>query len=212
MSDRHDPPGAGEPERISVMLERFRDGLEAPTVRLADVTAALDERSVGTILLLLSIPVVSPIPLGPSMVFNLPLLLYCLRLVIRPGSDGLPARLARRSVSREAADRMLRAVVPRIRFVERFLRPRCRRLADLDRRSGFRPLCLALAVTAFVPLPLMGWLPGFALVFLALGLIERDGWAVALGLLTALAAFVVAIAIAGGMAWAGVELWGAGGP
>jgi len=201
---------AEDPERISAVLERFRAGLAGERVSLADVTAALNERSVGAFLLLLSIPTVSPIPLGPSMLFNLPLLLYCLRLVVRPNEVGLPAWLARRSVARETAERLLDAVIPRIRRFERFLRPRPPVLADIDRGRRFRLLCLVLAIVAFAPLPLMGWLPGFALIFMALGLIERDGRAVALGLITAVAAVVVALGIAGGMTWAGFELWEAG--
>jgi len=208
----HSHPDAEEPERTSVVLERFRAGLGEAEVSLAEVTAALDERSIGTFLLLLSIPTVAPIPLGPSMLFNLPLLLYCLRLVVRPNEVGLPARLARRSVTRETAERLLDAAIPRIRAVERFLCPRWPVLADIGRGPRFRFLCLVLAIVAFVPLPLMGWLPGFALIFMALGLIERDGRAVALGLVTALAALIVALGIAGGMAYAGFELWGSGRP
>jgi len=208
----HSHRNAGDPERISAVLERFRAGLTGERVSLADVTAALSERSVGAFLLLLSIPTVSPIPLGPSMLFNLPLLLYCLRLVVRPNEAGLPARLARRSVTRGTAERLLDAAVPRIRRVERYLKPRPPALTDIDRGRRFRLLCLVLAIIAFVPLPLMGWLPGFALILMALGVIENDGRALVSGLITAFAAVVVALGIAGGMAWAGFELWEVGRP
>lgn len=192
------------------MLERFRAGPLGERVSLADLTAALSERSVGSFLLLLSIPTVSPIPLGPSMLFNLPLLLYCLRLVLRPNETGLPETLARRSVKRETALRLLDGAIPRVRRLERFLKPRGPVLDDLGRGRRFRLLCLILASIAFAPLPLMGWLPGFALILLGLAAIERDGWAATLGLVTALAAVVVAIVIAGGAVWVGFELYEVG--
>jgi hypothetical protein len=204
--------GGDEDERISDVLDRFRRGLPDARVTLALVLDALADRSAGTILLILAIPTVSPIPLGVSMLFNLPLLLYCASRVLRPENAGLPGWLSRRSIERARAERILTAVIPRIRWIERFLRPRWHALATIDGSRRFRLLCLVLAVTAFVPLPLMGWLPGFAMVFLALGLIERDGGVVALGLVTAVAAFAVAALIVGGMAYAGVELYEVGTP
>lgn len=199
-----------EAERVSDVLEHFRNALPQDRVSLAQVMAALGDRSVGMLLLLLAIPTVSPVPLGISVLFNLPLLIYCVSLVARPERAGLPRWLKRRSAGRASAERLLDRIIPRLRWIERFLRPRWTRLADIDHSRRFRLLCLALAITAFVPLPLMGWLPGFALVFLALGLIERDGGAVALGLVTAAAAFLVAALIIGGMAYAGFELYQVG--
>ena len=39
----------------------------------------------------------------------------------------------------------------------------------------FGLLLFILTLTCIIPLPLTGWLPGFALVLISLGLIERDG-------------------------------------
>jgi len=117
-----------------------------------------------------------------SVLFNLPVLLFSIQLLFGRGHAGLPGWLSRRSVERATAARMITAVLPRLRGIERMLRPRLPGFAGVDRRAWFPALIFLLALIAFVPLPLMGWLPGFALVFIALGLIERDGAAVAFGM------------------------------
>lgn len=192
--------------RTSDVLERFRRRLPPDRVTLGDFIAALGDRSLGTILLALSLPTVAPVPLGLSLLFNLPLLLFSIRLLFGKERARLPGWLLRRSVERATASRMLDAVLPRLRRIERMLRPRLPWLAGIDRAAGFGPLCLLLAVIAFLPVPLMGWLPGFALLFIALGLIERDGVAVGAGLLLSAGAVLFAAVLVSGLSYAGHEL------
>ena len=56
-------------------------------------------------------------------------------------------------------------------------------------------ICLVLAIIITLPVPLGHMLPGAAISLLALGLLERDGLAIGIGLATAGLAFVV-VAIA----------------
>lgn len=202
------PTSRATPMRTSDVLAHFRAHLPPERVSLGDVIAALGDRSLGTILLVVSLPTVAPVPLGVSVLFNLPLLLFSIRLLFGKDSARLPGWLLRRSVERATAARMLGAVLPRLRWIERMLQPRLRVLAGIDRARWFGFLCVLLAVIAFVPVPLMGWLPGFALVFLSLGLIERDGVAVGAGLLVGAGAVLFAAALVGGLSYAGHELLG----
>ena len=57
-----------------------------------------------------------------------------------------------------------------------------------------------------MPLPLTGWLPGFALVLISLGLIERDGGAIGIGLGLTVAALVFLTLVASGLSYAGHQL------
>lgn len=200
------PAGGLPPERTSDVLARFRDQLPDGPVTLGDLIAALGDRSLGTILLALSIPTVAPVPLGISVLFNLPLLLFSAQIVTGGENARLPAWLLRRSVAQGQARRMLDAVLPRLRWIERMLKPRWSRVGGVDRTPWFGMLCFVLALIAFVPVPLTGWLPGFAMVFIALGLIERDGMAVTIGLLLGAAAVAFAAVVVGGLSYAGHEL------
>lgn len=193
-------------ERTSDVLRRFRAELPAGRVTLENFLTALGDRSLGTVLLALSLPCVSPVPLGISVLFNLPVLLFTFRLAFGGDAPSLPGWLLRRSADVKLTGKLLDAAVSKVAGIEKLLRPRRTRLAHIDSHPWFKWWLALLALTAFIPVPLMGWLPGFSLVVLALGLIERDGTAVAVSLALGVAALIAAALLIGGLSYAGQEL------
>ncbi|HYG85871.1 MAG TPA: exopolysaccharide biosynthesis protein [Azospirillum sp.] len=198
--------GEAEPQRTSDVLAAFRADLPADRVTLAHLIAALGDRSLGTVLLALSLPTIAPVPLGVSVLCDLPLMLFSLRLLFGRRDAVLPAWLLRLSVARSTAERMLDAVMPRLVWIEAMLKPRLPALAAVDKERWFGLLIVVLITICIVPVPLMGWLPGFALVLISLGLIERDGGAVGFGLLLGIGAVVFAFVLVTGLSYAGHEL------
>lgn len=201
-------PATGEEseERTSDVLAAFRANLPDGRVSLGDLVRALGDRSLGTILLALALPTVAPVPLGVSCLFDLPILLFSARMAFGRSGTALPDWLLRRSVSRNMAARMIDAAMPRLTGIERMLKPRFPRFAHIDGERWFGVLVLLLSLTCIVPLPLTGWLPGFALVLLSLGLIERDGAAIAGALGLTVASLVFFALVASGLSYAGQEL------
>jgi len=199
------PTGEPEEQRTSDVLAAFRANLPAGRVTLAHLIAALGDRSLGTVLLALALPTIAPVPLGVSVLCDLPLMLFALRLAFGRRDAVLPAWLLRRSVATATAARMLDAIMPRLVWIEAMLKPRLPRLAEVDRERWFGLLVLVLITICIIPVPLMGWLPGFALVLISLGLIERDGGAVGVGLLLGVGAVVFAGVLVSGLSYAGHE-------
>ncbi|CAO3420722.1 exopolysaccharide biosynthesis protein [Azospirillum doebereinerae] len=202
--------GPEDEERTSDVIARFRANLPDGRVSLGDLIGALGDRSLGTILLALSLPTIAPVPLGVSCLFDLPIVLYTAQLAFgrRGAGAGLPDWLLKRSVSRAMAGRTLDVAMPRLVGIERMLKPRAHRLAHIDQERWFGLLLFILTLTCIVPLPLTGWLPGFALVLLSLGLIERDGGAIGVGLGLSVAALLFLALVATSLSYAGQHLLG----
>ncbi len=198
---------AAEPQRTSDVLAAFRANLPADRVTLAHLIAALGDRSLGTVLLALALPTIAPVPLGVSVLCDLPLMLFSLRMLFGRRDAVLPVWLLRCSVAQPTAARLLDAVTPRLLWIEAALKPRLPALAEIDKERWFGLLIVILISICIVPVPLMGWLPGFALVLIALGLIERDGGAVGAGLALGLGAVVFAFVLITGLSYAGHELF-----
>ncbi|KAA0583219.1 exopolysaccharide biosynthesis protein [Azospirillum sp. B21] len=195
-----------EEERTSDVLARFRANLPPGRVTLGDLIRALGDRSLGTILLALSLPTIAPVPLGVSCLFDLPIVLYTAQLAFGRRGAGLPDWLLRRSIGTGLAARTLDAAMPRLVWIERMLKPRLHRLARIDQERWFGLLLFILTLTCIIPLPLTGWLPGFALVLISLGLIERDGGAIGVGLGLTVGALVFLTLVASSLSYAGHQL------
>lgn len=93
----------------------------------------------------------------------------------------LPRGLARARVRGDLLRKGAGAVLPWLRRIERFLRPRWPALACPPRFLGALAT-IAMGFLIWLPIPFGNFLPGLALCVLALGVIARDGKAVAAGL------------------------------
>ncbi len=203
MTDRS---GSVDDRRISDMLAEFRNALPPDRVTLADTMAALGDRTIGAILLVLSIPTVMPVPLGVSVLFNLPVLLFTFQMMRCGESVTLPSWLLRRSLTTRAVADMIDGALPQLRRIEDKLSPRWNLLTTDGFGRWLGIICFIMAAIAITPIPLIGWLPGFGLIIIALGLIEHDGLAVAVGLGFALVSAIFAACLVVSLAYAGTLL------
>jgi len=185
--------------RLSDLLTRQAAMVTSERVALGDMTEFLGDRSFGGLLLVLALPMALPVPApGISVLFGVPLIVISAQLALGYRKPWLPDRLAQRSISGTAFSATIDRILPTLRRLERIVRPRAGWLAGPWTRVPIGIICLVLAIIITLPVPLGHVVPGTAISVLALGLIERDGVAIALGILTAvLGLAVVAIASAG---------------
>ena len=108
-----------------------------------------------------------------------------------------------RPVTRDKVLGACRRIVPLLRRIEHVIRPRWRHMwqPPADRLVGL--CCVVISLVSLAPLPLTGWLPGAALLIVALGLLERDGAIVATGLTLGAGAVIVFVVVVAGLVEAG---------
>jgi len=176
-----DPPI--EAAKVSDLLEEWlRD--ESPRT-LGDLIDRFGEKSFALVfIVLMSVPAL-PLPTGGvTHVFEAVAMLVAMQLIAQRRSIWLPKRWMRIDLRSRAGERMTNALVKRVRWLERFSRPR---LTLLTRggpsRTVFGVLVLALSLTAFLAPPFSGLdtLPALGVVVLSLGVLLADFLLVALG-------------------------------
>lgn len=141
---------------------------------------------------MLALPMALPVPApGISVLFGVPLIVISAQLVLGYRRAWLPTRLARRSVPRSTFLTIVDRILPTLRRLEHIVRPRAGWLASSWAKVPVGIICLVLAIIITLPVPLGHVVPGTAISVLALGLIERDGIVIGLGLCTAVAALLV---------------------
>lgn len=174
-----------------VETARERDGLT-----IGDALTLTGGASFGFVMLMLALPALIPIP-GPfGMVFGSALAIVALQFASGIGSLWLPPFLRNRKLSVSAYEGLQHHADPVLRRIEAVVRPG--RMKSLTSRAMPYILGLpvfALAVAIALPIPFGNIIPVVAICLLAIGLIERDGLMVLLGLLLTLVALSVTAAL-----------------
>jgi hypothetical protein len=208
--DRMDPgatPQSGDgnaapaavPEFVptSVHLTRLLDKADGTQVTVRWLIEALGERSFGLTLLMMALIALVP---GASTLVGVLIAWPAIQMILRHDAPVLPGFIARREISVAKLTRAITIVVPRLRWVERAVRPRW--------AAGFRAtrrltgvLMLLLGVTMVSPFPFSHVIPAIVIMALALAYLEDDG----IVLLIALTAAVASLAVTGVALWGAVE-------
>lgn len=192
---------------LSAILETRTDTLDRERISIGEVLKLLDDRSIWALLLLLALPMAIPIPApGLSVPFGACMVLISAQLAVGRDHAWIPERLARRSMEASAFAKVVRNVLPTLRRLEKLVRPRKRWLAGDWMRIPVGVICLVLALIITLPIPLGHVVPGTAISLFSLGMMERDGVTVWVGLATAIAGIVLVILASQGV-YSGLDHW-----
>jgi len=171
---------------FSNVLELIAGDQTTDRIAVGSLARAMEHRSVDALLLILALPMAIPIPApGISAPFGALLMLASTELIFARGKLWLPSGISARSISREYFARFTTRVIPALRRVEHFARPR---MTWLTRGWGVRivgVICLILAVIIALPVPMGNVFPGIVICLLGIGLIESDGLLIGIGLVAA---------------------------
>lgn len=188
------------PARTSEVLASLAQG-EGDRVTFRAILAGLKHRALGFTTLIFALPCVLPMPPGIPTVCGIALVIIGLNFVAARRRLWLPAAIADKTVARADLQRMANRVVPYMRRLEKFCKPRLPIMTELIGKIFVGLVLLVLGFIMILPIPLLGNMPpGFAASVIALGITERDGLIVLIGLVVS----VAAIAIASAATWAAI--------
>lgn len=200
------PPQEPSASSIADLLEGLPRALPPGPLRLRQLLDALGDRGLASVLLVLAIPQVLPTPLLLSNLLALPILVVAVQMLLGRHAPWLPAWALDRPLSREGLERGCARLVPLLRRVEGLIRPRWSFVWSRWNGHLLGAACLVIALVSVAPLPFTGWAPGWALLLIALGLLQRDGLLVLIGLALGVAAFGLFVAVIAGLVAVGEEL------
>jgi len=194
------------PITISQRLGRLVTEAEGDTVTLAWVLGHLHERAFGLFLLVLALPCCIPFLYGVPQIVALPLLFIAAQMVMGRSTPWLPRKLGSRQVSTASLAALARRSDPWLRRVEAVSRPRFAALTrrPLDQLVGLA--LLAFSASILVPLPGTNTVPAVGVAITAIGLLQRDGILVGLGMIIG-AVWIATLLVAGATAASLILAW-----
>ena len=188
--------GHGDGLTLSQLLRALADDTSRERISVGDLLLVLGDRAIGALLFIFAVPNILPAPPGTSVILGAPLVFLAAQLTfgMRPW---LPGLISRRSMARTDFHGMMRRVLPWLERAEKLLLPRFKVLALPPVEYVVGLACLLLATVLVLPIPLGNMLPALAISLFALGLLERDGYAIVGGVV----ATVAATAVVSGVIW-----------
>lgn len=175
-------PHSDETRTFSDVLESL-GASDDPRLTLREMVEAFGERGFGAVIMMLALMALIPWPPGGKAVFSVPIILISGEMALQSDRVWLPRFLMKASVSRSTYRTASQKILKRLRQVERLTRPRLPILTGEVADVIIGILCILLAVMMALPVPFGDALPGITLVLLSLGIIQRDGVFILLGLL-----------------------------
>jgi hypothetical protein len=178
--------------RWSTDLEMLRACMEGKSLSLAELKQALKGRGSAMLLVLLALPFCFVAIPGLSTPFGIAISLIgaCLLIGREPW---LPRFIMRRRLSSAHLAQLLTGAARIARELEKFVRPRLAFLhigPGMRRLIGVGVITAGLALMLPLPIPFSNNIPAWAVVLLAIGMMEKDGLCVLLGHLTVIAAWL----------------------
>jgi hypothetical protein len=185
---------------LSQLLRTLADDTTRERIAVADLLRALGDRAIGALLFIFAFPNILPVPPGTSAVLGAPLVFLAAQLALGR-TPWLPGVISRRSMSRADFRGMILRVAPWLERAEKLLRPRFGMLTFPPFEYGVGLICLLLATVLVLPIPLGNMLPALSISVMALGLTQRDGYAILAGLVLA----VVSSVVVSGVLWGAIN-------
>ena len=159
-------------------------------VAVGDLLVLLGGRGRAALILLFALPNVLPTPPGTSGILGLPLLYLSFQMMLGR-VPWLPRLIDERSMPRHRFAQLVERVVVVLGRAERLLRPRWSIFVGHGAERVLGAVCLVLAIVLVLPIPLGNILPALAVCLIALGVLERDGVWVLIGIAVAVVSLIV---------------------
>ena len=180
------------PSTLSTELEVLRLSLKDQSLTLDKLKQALAHRGWAMLLVILSLPFCFVAIPGLSIPFGIAI--CCIGLHIMIGREPwLPRFIMHRRLSTARSHQLLTAAIRVARMLESFVRPRLGFFYKGQVVSRLIGLAIVIAGSGLMlplPIPFSNSLPAWAVVLLAVGMLEKDGLCVLLGHLTAVASWI----------------------
>lgn len=185
-------------QRLQEVLATNPDGQE-PT--LDDLLQKTEGRGIYLVIILLSLPFITPIPLpGISNVLGMVIMLLSVKVMLHL-PPRLPQSISQKPLTSERLRKVVLASVKLLQFIEKWIRPRKTTWLAWPAARSVNGLLLAvlglMLALPFPPIvPFTNMFPSLALIFVAASMMEEDGVMIWVGYLLSAGALMYIYSIA----------------
>lgn len=195
-------------ETLNSLIASLReDQVKKETVSVRELLEMVGEQGLLIFCMILTVPFLVPFTIpGVSTVFGALIMLISIGIILNR-VPWLPGFLMKRSIKTEGLIRVFEGSAKIFGRVERIVRPRWSAFSANKAVNRFNGIMLFIAgfllILPLTWLPGSNLFPGYAILFLAAGILQRDGLLIVLGYVLNIATVIYFTAVAIGLLVAG---------
>ncbi|MDB2414226.1 exopolysaccharide biosynthesis protein [Rickettsiales bacterium] len=165
-------PLADIPRTLSEVLKDTLDELEEERIRFQKISDVLGTQAYGAFIVLLTLPNFIP---GLSIVSGAFLLVFSIQMALGIQRPWLPKFIGNIRIKKEMLEKGVNLALPYLARIENCIKPR---LIVFSTHIAVRLMGLVVTFLSFIvllPLPFSNLMPSFVLLFMAFGMLQKDG-------------------------------------
>jgi hypothetical protein len=181
-------------DRLSAILSAIAQAQDKERISIGDLLEALKRRALGALMFIFAIITALPMPPGVSAIVGAPLVFLTAQLMLGMNA-WLPKLITDRSLSRVDFERVVKAASPWLARAEGIMKPRFEFLAKRPSIYVVGFVAFFMALLVLLPIPGANMAPSISICIIALGLLERDGVWITIGVVVGVVSTVVVAAL-----------------
>jgi hypothetical protein len=162
-------------ETLSGILQSALDINRDGQTTVGEIVDRAAERGFGLLFMVLALVTLVPMPPGTSGPIGLLFALLGGQMLFGMTHPWLPGRIRDYKLSPKVINALQKSGVAFLRRVERFSKPRLMFMETPLLHQAIAVLVILMGLVLFLPLPFLNSLPGFLLLLVGIGLLNRDG-------------------------------------
>ena len=185
--------GAEGADRLSAILKAIAEAQDRERISIGDLLQALKRRALGALMFIFAAVTALPMPPGVSTIVGAPLVFLTAQLMLGM-KPWLPKFITDRSLSRVDFSRVVAKASPWLARAEAVMKPRYVFLAQRPAVHVVGFVAFVMAIILLGPVFLGNMAPSIVICIIALGLIERDGLWISIGVVAGIVTAIFLIA------------------
>ncbi len=180
--------------KVSSIFYKLGQKDKKDKTKISELLIEFHENGLLLTMLFFAIPVAIPLPYPPGFttIVGIPLIILSIQMLSGFEQVSLPFIVINYQISNNILINISNKVVPKIKLLEKYIRPRFSFAASVYCEQFIGLVSLICSIAISIPLPLTNAIPALGIIIMALGLLNRDGLTILFGFVISIVGLVIA--------------------
>lgn len=154
-------------------------------ISIGEMKNALHERGFGILMAIAALPICLPVPVPPgyTTLFSIPLFIFSIQMILGMRAPWLPPWIEKKYIKRASLEKIVEKANPWLKKIEHRMQPRMTYISVHTWERIIGIFAFVFTVSIALPIPLTNFPPGWGILVMSLGLLNRDGLTILIGMI-----------------------------